>query len=81
MEVKIARRHQVTIPEEICKMAKISIGDTVEISYKHGTLVIEKIEGSWDRVMKETKGAWSEHPVFNEMDDAVEIVNWMRGKE
>ncbi len=30
--------------------------------------------------MKETKGAWCEHPVFKEMDDAVEIVNWMRGK-
>lgn len=30
--------------------------------------------------MKETKGAWREHPVFKEMDDAVEIVNWMRGK-
>jgi bifunctional DNA-binding transcriptional regulator/antitoxin component of YhaV-PrlF toxin-antitoxin module len=35
MEAKIARRHQVTIPEEICELAKISIGDTVEISCKH----------------------------------------------
>ncbi|CAD6493745.1 MAG: hypothetical protein EMLJLAPB_00613 [Candidatus Argoarchaeum ethanivorans] len=31
--------------------------------------------------MKETKGVWSEHPVFKEMDDAIEIVNWMRGEE
>jgi len=34
----------------------------------------------FNKVMKETKGAWREHPVFKEMDDAVEIVNWMRGK-
>ena len=25
--------------------------------------------------MKETGGAWSKHPVFKEMDDAIEIVN------
>jgi len=81
MEAKIARRHQITIPEEIRKKAMINIGDTVEISYEHGKLVIEKIDGSWEKVMKETRGAWSEHPVFKEMDDAVEIVNWMRGKE
>jgi hypothetical protein len=31
--------------------------------------------------MKETKGAWDKHPLFKEMDDAVEIVNWMRGKK
>lgn len=39
-----------------------------------------KIDENWKKVMKETKGAWCEHPVFKEMDDAVEIVNWMRGK-
>ena len=31
--------------------------------------------------MKETKGAWDKHPLFKEMDDAVEIVNWMCGKK
>jgi len=81
MEAKIARRHQITIPEEIRKKAMITTGDTVEISFEHGKLVIEKIEVSWEKVMKETRGAWSEHPIFKEMDDAVEIVNWMRGKE
>ncbi len=35
---------------------------------------------TWKKVMKETKGTWRKHPVFIEMDDAVEIVNWMRGK-
>jgi bifunctional DNA-binding transcriptional regulator/antitoxin component of YhaV-PrlF toxin-antitoxin module len=42
MEAKIARRHQVTIPEEICELAKISIGDTVEISCKHSKLDARK---------------------------------------
>jgi hypothetical protein len=31
--------------------------------------------------MDETRGAWREHPAFKDMDDAVEIVNWMRGKK
>ena len=57
------------------------MGDTVDISYEHGKLIIEKIDESWENVMKETKGAWSEHPVFRGMDDAIEIVDWMRGKE
>jgi len=39
-----------------------------------------RIDENWKKVMKETKGAWRKHPVFKEMDDAVEIVNWMRGK-
>lgn len=81
MEVKVARRHQITIPEEIRKKAKITTGDTVNISYENGKLVIEKIVMSWEEVMKDTRGTWSKHPVFKEMDDAVEIVNWMRGKE
>ncbi|MEA2045636.1 MAG: AbrB/MazE/SpoVT family DNA-binding domain-containing protein [Euryarchaeota archaeon] len=81
MEVKVARRHQITIPEEIRKKAKITTGDTVNISYEDGKLVIEKIVMSWEDVMKNTRGTWSKHPVFKEMDDAVEIVNWMRGKE
>ncbi|CAD6494622.1 MAG: hypothetical protein LAKADJCE_00861 [Candidatus Argoarchaeum ethanivorans] len=63
------------------KKSKIVIGDTVRISYKYEKLLIENIDESWEKVMKETKRAWSEHPVFKEMDDAIEIVNWMRGKE
>lgn len=39
------------------------------------------INENWKKVMKETKGAWCEHPVLKEMDDAVEIENWMRGKK
>ncbi len=43
-------------------------------------ILVEKIDENWEKVMKETKGAWRKHPVFKDMDDAVEIVNWMRGK-
>jgi len=77
----VTQRHQITIPEEICKKSKIAIGDIMEVSYEHGKLSIEKIDENWKTVMEDTRGAWSEHPVFKEMDDAVEIMNWMRGKE
>ncbi len=80
MKTKVARRHQITIPEEIRKKAKISVGDTLEISYEHGKVVVEKIDENWEHVMNETKGIWQKHPAFKGMDDAVEIVNWMRGK-
>ncbi len=80
MKTKVTRRHQITIPEEIRKKAKISVGDTLEISYEHGKIHMEKIDENWENVMKETKGAWCKHPIFKDMDDAVEIVNWMRGK-
>lgn len=81
MKTKVARRHQITIPEEIRKKAKISVGDNLEISYEHGKILVEKVDENWENVMRETKGAWRKHPVFKDMDDAVEIVNWMRGKK
>lgn len=81
MRTKVARRHQITIPEEIRKKAGISVGDILDISYEHGKIQVEKIDENWDAVMKETKSAWSEHPVFKEMEDSVEIVDWMRGKK
>ena len=81
MRTKVARRHQITIPEKIRKKAGIFVGDILEISYEHGKIQVEKVDESWDKVMKETKGAWDKHPQFKEMDDAVEIVNWMRGKK
>ena len=40
----------------------------------------EKVDENWEKVMRETRGAWRKHQVFKDMDDAVEIVNWMRGK-
>ena len=80
MKVKVARRHQITIPEEIRKKAKIGIGDTVDVSYKDGTIRVEKIDENWDNVMKATQSVWHDHPQFKDMDDAVEIVDWMRGK-
>jgi AbrB family looped-hinge helix DNA binding protein len=80
MKTKVARRHQITIPEEIRKKAGISVGDILEISYKGGKVQVEKIDDNWDTVMEETKGAWRKHPVFKDMD-SVEIVDWMRGKK
>ncbi len=81
MKTKVARRHQITIPEEIRKRAKLAVGDVLEISYKRGKIHVEKVDENWEKVMKETRGAWKKHAVFREMDDAVEIVNWMRGKK
>ncbi len=81
MKTKVGRRHQITIPEEIRKRAKISVGDILDISYKRGKIQVEKIDQNWNKVMKETLGAWRKYPVFEEIDDAVEIVNWMRGKK
>lgn len=79
MKTRVTRRHQITIPEEIRKKAKISVGDNLEISYEHGKILVEKIDENWENVMKETKDAWHKYPVFKDMDDAVEIVNWIRG--
>ena len=79
MRTKVTRRHQITIPEEIRKKAKISVGDSLEISYEHGKVLVEKVDENWESVMKETKGIWKKHPAFKDMGDAVEIVNWMRG--
>lgn len=80
IKTKVARRHQITIPEEIRKRAKIAVGDVLDISYMHGKIQVEKIDENRDKVMKETKGAWHKHPVFKDKYDAVEIVDWMRGK-
>ncbi len=61
MKTKVAQRHKITIPEEIRKKAKISVGDTLEISYKYGKIHVEKVDENWENVMKETKGAWRKH--------------------
>ena len=78
--MKVARRYQITIPEEIRGKAKINVGDTVDVTYKDGNIRVEKVDEGWENVMKATHGAWREHPCFKDMDNAVEIVNWMRGK-
>ena len=50
------------------------------LAYKDGMIRVEKIDEDWDSVMNTTKGVWCEHPQFKDMDDAVEIMDWMRGK-
>ncbi len=80
MKTKVARRHKITIPKEIRKKAKISMGNNLEISYEHGKILLETIDENWETIMKETKGAWRKYQIFKGMDDAVEIVNRMHGK-
>jgi len=39
-----------------------------------------KIGDNRNKIMKDINSAWRKHRVFERMDDAVEIVNWMRGR-
>jgi len=81
MEVKIARRHQVTIPQEVREKMDLSVGDVVEVRYDEGKIIIEKVLEKWEDVMVETAGAWRNHPVFGKMKNSIEVVNWLRGKK
>jgi len=78
--VRVARRYQVTIPEEVREKAKISVGDDVDVRYEDGKILLEKLEDNWEKVMKETEGSWADHPVFGKMKNSVEIVHWLRSE-
>ncbi len=80
MKAKVARRYQITIPEEVRKEVGINVGDVVDVSSQGGKVVIEKMGGNWDDVMSQTKGAWKSHPAFVGMKDSVEITHWLRNK-
>ena len=80
MRVKVARRHQITIPEEVRNEVGIRVGDVVDVRSEGKRVVVEKAVQSWEQVMDQTRGAWKTHPVFGDMKDAVEIVNWLRRK-
>ena len=54
MQVKVARRYQVTIPEDVREKAKISVGDDVDVRYEDGKILLEKLEDNWEKVMAET---------------------------
>src|SRR5438128_12364198 len=75
--VRVARRYQVTIPEEVREKAKISVGDDVDVRYEDGKILLEKLEDNWEKVMKEREGSWADHPMFGRMS-SVEIVQWLR---
>lgn len=81
MEVKVARRYQVTIPQELREKMDLSVGDIVEIRYDDGRIIIEKVLDSWEDVMAKTAGVWKDHPVFGKMKDSIEIMDWLRGKK
>jgi AbrB family looped-hinge helix DNA binding protein len=80
LKAKVARRYQITIPEDVRQEVGISIGDVVDVSAQGGKVVIEKMGRSWDEVMQETKGTWNSHPAFVGMKDSVEITHWLRNK-
>ena len=80
MRVRVARRHQITIPEEVREDVGINVGDTVDVRSQDGKVIVEKIGKNWESVMNETKGVWRGHPVFKDMKDSIEIVNWLRQK-
>ncbi len=76
----MARRYQITIPEEVRDDTGINIGDTVDVRSQDGKVIIEKIGRNWEAIMSETRGTWKNHPAFKDMKDAVEIVDWLRQK-
>lgn len=81
MKVKITRRYQVTIPQEVREKMNLSVGDVVEVRYEEGRIIIEKLVGGWEDVMMETAGVWRNHPVFGRMGNSIEVVDWLRGKK
>ncbi|MDG6938841.1 MAG: AbrB/MazE/SpoVT family DNA-binding domain-containing protein [Nitrososphaerota archaeon] len=80
LRARVARRYQITIPEEVRDEAGLKVGDTVNVRSESGKIIIEKIGGNWEAIMNETRGMWKAHPAFKDMKDAVEIVNWLRQK-
>lgn len=80
MRARVARRYQVTIPEEVRDEARLKVGDTVDVRSQDGRVIIEKIGGNWEAIMNETRGMWKAHPAFKDMKDAVETVDWLRQK-
>jgi AbrB family looped-hinge helix DNA binding protein len=80
LKAKVARRYQVTIPEEVREEVGINVGDIVDVSSHEGKVVIEKVGRNWDEVMAETRGAWKSHPAFSGLTDSVEITHWLRNK-
>jgi AbrB family looped-hinge helix DNA binding protein len=80
MKAKVARRFQITIPEDVREEVGINVGDVVDVSSHEGKVVIEKVGRNWDEVMNQTRGAWKTHPAFVGLKDSVEITRWLRNK-
>ncbi|MBI2183853.1 MAG: AbrB/MazE/SpoVT family DNA-binding domain-containing protein [Thaumarchaeota archaeon] len=68
--VKVTRKFQVTIPEEVRKKARIEIGEKLLVRYDDGRIVmhktpdIEKLAGAWQHIedtedfMTDTRRLW-----------------------
>jgi AbrB family looped-hinge helix DNA binding protein len=81
MRVKIARRFQITIPEEVRKELGLNVGDSVDVRREGRKVIVEKVGNNWESVMRETRGTWKNHPVFGSMKDSLEIADWIRQKK
>ena len=45
LQVKVARRYRVTIPNDVREKAKISVGDELDVRYEDGRILLEKARG------------------------------------
>jgi len=69
-KVKVTRKYQVTIPEEVRHKIGVTIGDELLVREEEEKIVLErpidleKLAGSWshiestDRFMEEVRGLW-----------------------
>jgi len=70
----------VTIPDEVAREQGLKPGELVRVRYEDGKVLLERLEDDWERVMKESEGAWAHHPVLGKMKNSVEIVHWLRSQ-
>ena len=86
--VKVKKKYQIVIPEEVRRKLQVEIGDTLEIEEKDGVLiarpgvVVEKSQAyfwtdEWQRGEKEAEEA-KRKGMFTDFSNAVEAVKWLR---
>lgn len=80
-QVKVARRFQVTIPEEVRRKSGISIGDRLVVKNEGEHIVLKKLSDNWEEVMSRTQGAWKNHRAFARFRDSIAVMRWLRGKQ
>lgn len=86
--VKVKKKYQIVIPEEVRRKLQVEIGDTLEIEEKDGVLiarpvvVVEKSQAyfwtdEWQGGEKEAEEA-KRKGMFTDFSNAVEAVKWLR---
>ena|GEM_PF-2492452 len=56
MRIKIAKEFKVIIPEEVRRDLGLNVGDIVEVRKEGRRVIVEKVSGNWESVMKKTRG-------------------------